>query len=201
MSLAGFRVLADRDMKKWIDLPFEGVNVLPVVFHAYHEPAVLTCFGHQSFGKSSDVSAWETRGRSKRVLARRVVMKNEHHQPRAIPCLGPFQHRGVAFGISERRVWPLTDEHVDGLPCGAVVDLLEVKLDRHMAGRSGELWPWRASLLLALETRQRDSKWQAKTPCDMSHLIFHPLQVQVPETRALRISRSAPSSGPGLVEC
>src|SRR5271170_3908725 len=94
-------------------LLLERENAFPIVFHADYRPAAFICFGHEGFGKNADVRIWKTAGRAIRVLARRIVVMHEHQQSRAIACLRPFEHLGIAARIPEGRVRPLADEHID----------------------------------------------------------------------------------------
>ncbi len=62
-------------------------------------------------------------GRSVSVLARRVIVKYEHYQPRPFTCLRPLEHFSIATGIAKGCIWTLADEQIDANSlAGPIID-------------------------------------------------------------------------------
>src|SRR5271156_7248994 len=70
----------------------ERENLVPVVFHADHGPTVLLRFFVQCRRESPDLAVGQTLGRPISVFARRIVVKEEHLQPRTGSGTRPLQH-------------------------------------------------------------------------------------------------------------
>src|SRR5262249_25510257 len=71
-------------------------DFIPVVLHADHDPALLLRLIVDGFGERADVAVRQALGRAVGVFARGVVVQQQHHQPRAGPGVGPFQHLAIA---------------------------------------------------------------------------------------------------------
>src|SRR6266496_345862 len=76
--------------------PLERENVLPVVLHADHRPALALCFGHQRIRESADLCARQSARGPVRIFPILVVVIDEHLQPRAGTRARPLQHLAVA---------------------------------------------------------------------------------------------------------
>src|SRR5437773_8086135 len=74
----------------------EGEYLLPVVLHADHCPAVLLRLVIESLRESADLRVRQTLRRAIGIFALRVVVQDEHREPRPVSGLGVLQHLLVA---------------------------------------------------------------------------------------------------------
>src|SRR5215813_10658746 len=96
-------------------------DVLPVVLHADHHPAVLLRLVIERLGEGADLGVGQASGRAVGVLTRGVVVQQQHHQPRAGSGVGPFQHFAVAGRVAECHGRPAADHEVNPLRLAGVV--------------------------------------------------------------------------------
>src|SRR5438874_13816614 len=100
-------LLVDWWVHGWLFL--EGEYLLPVVLHADHCPALLLRLVIESLREGADLRVRQTFRRAVGVLAVRIVVQDEHREPRAVAGLGVLQHLLVAGRIAEGRVRPAPD--------------------------------------------------------------------------------------------
>src|SRR5437773_5887863 len=87
-------LLVDWLVGGWLFL--EGEYLLPVVLHADHCPAVLLRLVIESLRESADLRVRQTLRRAIGIFALRVVVQDEHREPRPVSGLGVLQHLLVA---------------------------------------------------------------------------------------------------------
>jgi len=100
---------------------FKAEDTLPVVLHADDHPAVLLGLVVQSLGECADLGVRQSLGRSVRIFARRIVVEDEHFEPRAFTGPGVFEHLLVACGVAKRGDRPTPDHEVNALGLAGVV--------------------------------------------------------------------------------
>src|ERR1700709_219861 len=86
---------------------------LPVVFHANDCPAASLGLVHKGLRECTDLGIRQPSRRPVSIFAIRVVVMDEHFQPRPVPRARPFQHLAVTGGIAESGVGALADEEID----------------------------------------------------------------------------------------
>src|SRR5262249_43480405 len=71
-------------------------NLLPIVFHADDCPAIFLGLVIERLRKRSDFRGGQPFSGTVRILARGVVVQDDHCQPRAIASFRVFQHLSIA---------------------------------------------------------------------------------------------------------
>ena len=71
---------------------FKSENAIPVVLHAYDEPAILLCFIVERLGESADFGVRKPQCRTIGVLALCIVMEYEHAEPPSLSGLCVLKH-------------------------------------------------------------------------------------------------------------
>src|SRR5262249_26470060 len=99
----------------------ERKNVLPVILHADHRPAVLLRLVVKRLREGADLAVGQAGGGAVSVFARSIVMQHEHLEPRASAGAGPLKHLPVAGRIAEGRVGTLADHEVNSFRLASVV--------------------------------------------------------------------------------
>ena len=103
----------------------EPEDALPVVLHADNDPAILLGLVEQLLSKRTYLRVGEALGWPIRIFAHRIVVEDEHFEPRAIARCGVFEHLTVAGGVAKRRMGPPADHQVNALGLTRVVVILE----------------------------------------------------------------------------
>src|SRR6516162_8614526 len=91
----------------------EGEYALPIVLHADDGPVFLLRFIVKRLTERAHFGFRKPLCGPVRIFALRVVVHDQHHQPRAVasPCV--FEHLSVAVRISKCRARPPTDHQMD----------------------------------------------------------------------------------------
>ena len=80
---------------------FKSENAIPVVLHAYDEPAILLCFIVERLGESADFGVRKPQCRTIGVLALCIVMEYEHAEPPSLSGLCVLKHLPVAGRVAK----------------------------------------------------------------------------------------------------
>src|SRR4030095_2398436 len=99
----------------------EAEDLLPVALHADDHPALLAGLVVQALRERPDLAGPEPLGRAVGVLARGVVVQDEHRQPGAVAGLGVLQHLLVTGRVAKRGPGPAPDHQVDALGFAGLV--------------------------------------------------------------------------------
>src|SRR5215471_6031849 len=74
----------------------ECKNLLPIIFHGDHSPAVLLRLVIKRLRERANLGVWQSLSRSVCVLALGIIMQDDHRQPRAIASFRILEHLPVA---------------------------------------------------------------------------------------------------------
>jgi hypothetical protein len=102
-------------------LRLEFKDLIPVVLHAYDDPALPIRLIVKRLREGTDPGVGQPQGRSVRILATGIVVKHQYREPHAVASFGIFQHLLVAGRVANGRKRPSSDHQVDTLGFAGVV--------------------------------------------------------------------------------
>ena len=106
-GVVGFGMLEHRGVRFQQDVNgrnrglLEREDLLPIVLHADHRPAVLLRMLIKRWREGTQFDVRQSAGRTVGVFTRRIIVQHQQLEPRAAAALRVFQHLLVATGISE----------------------------------------------------------------------------------------------------
>jgi hypothetical protein len=105
----------------------------PIVLHANDEPSVLGRLVIERLCERADLGVGQALRWSIGIFASRVIVQDDHREPRAAASSCIFGHLPVTDGVADGEIWPSADHQVDALSLARVVvieDELRL-LDQH----------------------------------------------------------------------
>ena len=91
-------------------------DAFPVVLHADHGPPVLLGLIEQLLGERAYLGVGKALGWPIGIFARRIIVEDEHFEPRTVTGPGAFQHLLIAGRVAKRGNRTTPNHEVKGLP-------------------------------------------------------------------------------------
>src|SRR5262249_47201958 len=99
----------------------KGENTFPVVLYADYDPAVLLGLIEQLLGECAYSCVGKALGWPIGIFARRIIVEDEHFEPRTVTGPGVFQHLLIAGRVAKRGNRTTPDHQVNALRLTGVI--------------------------------------------------------------------------------